>query len=138
MVVKFFTTWCPHCVNFKETFDEVVIQFLMEESEDVKFAEVDCMDMDSLEVCSDENVEGFPAVYLYKVKKTSGDVAQSNYFSFQEGIIEDIFTDERTTKNLENFVWTTVDPSRVEEEMDPFLSLMGETRQYQENIYNCY
>ena len=67
MVVKFFTTWCPHCVNFKETFDEVVIKFLMEESEDVKFAEVDCMDMDSLEVCSDENVEGFPAVYLYKV-----------------------------------------------------------------------
>merc|ERR1712156_895738 len=51
---------------------------------------------------------GFPAVYLYN-----------------EGIIEDIFTDERTTKNLENFVWTTVDPSRVEEEMDPFLSLMG-------------
>merc|ERR1711936_534903 len=47
VVVKFFTTWCPHCVNFKETFDEVVIQFLMEESEDVKFAEVDCMDMDS-------------------------------------------------------------------------------------------
>ena len=80
VVVKFFTTWCPHCVNFKETFDEVVIKFLMEESEDVKFAEVDCMDMDSLEVCSDENVEGFPAVYLYKVKKTSGDVSQSNYF----------------------------------------------------------
>ena len=67
VVVKFFVPWCPHCETFKEIFDEIVLKFLMEESEEVKFAEVDCMDMESLEVCTDENISGFPSVYLYKV-----------------------------------------------------------------------
>ena len=71
MVVKFFAPWCPHCISFKDVFDEVVMKFLMEESEDVKFAEIDCMDMESLDVCTEENVEGFPAVYLYKVQGLS-------------------------------------------------------------------
>ena len=40
-------------------------------------------------------------------------------------MVEDIFTEERTAQNFENFIWSTVDESRVEEE-DPFMSLMGE------------
>ena len=39
VVVKFFVPWCPHCESFKEIFDEIVLKFLMEESEEVKFAE---------------------------------------------------------------------------------------------------
>merc|ERR1712226_1330338 len=80
----------------------------MEESEDVQFAEVNCMDMDSLDTCIEESVNGFPAVYLYK-----------------DGILEDLFSEERTVEKLSNFIWETVDPSRVEDEMDPFLGLMG-------------
>ena len=37
-------------------------------------------------------------------------------------MIEDVFSEERTLTNLENFVWQTVDPDRVEE-FDP-LSMM--------------
>ena len=37
-------------------------------------------------------------------------------------MIEDVFSEERTSTNLENFVWQTVDPDRVEE-FDP-LSMM--------------
>ena len=85
----------------------------MEESEDVKFAEVNCMDNDSLDTCTEEGVEGFPAVHLYK-----------------GGVLEDIFDGERTVEELANFVWQTVDPSRVEhnDAMDEYLnlaSLMG-------------
>ena len=40
-------------------------------------------------------------------------------------MLEDLFSDERTVEKLSNFIWETVDPSRVEEEMDPFLGLMG-------------
>ena len=80
----------------------------MEESEDIKFAEVNCMDMDSLETCTEEGVEGYPAVHLYK-----------------EGVIEDVFDDTRTVDALSNFIWQTVDPERVESnnEMDDFLNL---------------
>ena len=50
---------------------------------------------------------------------------RNNLFS-QDGFLEDLFSEERTVQNLGNFIWETVDPSRVEEDMDPFLSLMGE------------
>ena len=43
---------------------------------------------------------------------------------WKDGIIEDIFSDDRTEKNLENFIWQTVDPSRVEE-VNPFEALAG-------------
>ena len=42
-------------------------------------------------------------------------------------MVEDIFTEERTAQNLENFIWSTVDESRIEDDMDPFLGLMGQT-----------
>ena len=67
VVVKYFVPGCQHCVDFKDVFDDLVMTFLMEESEDVQFAEVNCMDMDSLDTCIEESVNGFPAVYLYKV-----------------------------------------------------------------------
>ena len=79
----------------------------MEEAEDVKFAEINCMDMNSLDTCSEEGVEGFPAVQLYK-----------------DGTLEDIFSEERTVEKLENFVWQTIDPSRVSDDsIDDFLQL---------------
>ena len=67
VVVKYFVPGCQHCVDFKDVFDELVMTFLMEESEDIQFAEVNCMDMDSLDTCIEESVNGFPSVYLYKV-----------------------------------------------------------------------
>ena len=67
VVVKFVIPGCGHCTSYKKVYDEVVIQFLMEESEDVKFAEVDCKDKDSLNVCLEEGVQGFPTTHSYKV-----------------------------------------------------------------------
>jgi len=81
VVTKFFIPGCSHCVKLKPVYDELVIKFLMEESEDVKFTQVDCLDFDSLDVCTEEGVEGFPTIYLYK-----------------DGMIEDIFSEERTKK----------------------------------------
>merc|ERR1712039_1032198 len=81
-----------------------------EESEDLKFAEVNCME--ALDVCTEEGVEGFPQVYMYK-----------------DGVMEDIFQGERTVEELTNFVWETVDPSRVkDDDLDTMLlmqNLMG-------------
>jgi len=113
VLVKYYVPWCDHCKAFREVFDELAIKFMMEESEEIKFAEVNCMDNDSLDTCTEEGVDGFPAVHLYK-----------------QGVLEDIFDGERTVDELSNFVWQTVDPSRVEhnDAMDDMLnlaSLMG-------------
>lgn len=67
VVVKFVTPGCGHCNSYKKVYDEVVLQFLMEESEDIKFAEVNCKDKDSLNVCLEEGVQDFPTTHTYKV-----------------------------------------------------------------------
>merc|ERR1711892_550839 len=113
VLVKYYVPWCEQCKAFQEVWDELVIKFLMEESEDIKFAEINCMDNDSLDTCTEEGVEGFPAVHLYK-----------------QGILEDVFDADKTIDELANFVWQTVDPSRVEsvDAMDEYMnlaSLMG-------------
>merc|ERR1719400_2485259 len=68
--------------------------------------------MEALDVCTEEGVEGFPQVYMYK-----------------DGVMEDIFQGERTVEELTNFVWETVDPSRVkDDDLDTMLlmqNLMG-------------
>ena len=69
VLVKFDIPGCQHCVTFKTLYDDLVIKFLMEEAEDVKFAEVNCLEFDSVEVCSEEGVSGFPALHLYKVRR---------------------------------------------------------------------
>merc|ERR1712123_482376 len=71
------------------------------------------MDNDSLDTCTEEGVEGYPSVHLYK-----------------QGILEDVFDGDKTIDELANFVWQTVDPSRVEsgDAMDEYMnlaSLMG-------------
>merc|ERR1712223_538397 len=109
-LVFYHVTWCGHCKALRPVWDELAIDFLMEESEDLKFAEVNCMG--ALDVCTEEGVEGFPQVYMYK-----------------DGVMEDIFQGERTVEELTNFVWETVDPSRVkDDDLDTMLlmqNLMG-------------
>ena len=109
-LVFYHVTWCGHCKALRPVWDELAIDFLMEESEDLKFAEVNCME--ALDVCTEEGVEGFPQVYMYK-----------------DGVMEDIFQGERTVEELTSFVWETVDPSRVkDDDLDTMLlmqNLMG-------------
>ena len=82
------------------------IEFLMEESEDVKFGQVDCME--ALDTCTEEDIESFPQIYLYK-----------------DGHMEDIFQGERNLEEISNFVWQEVDPSRVVQDDDPFEAMLA-------------
>ena len=109
-LVFYHVSWCGHCKELRPVWDDLAIDFLMEESEDIKFAEVNCME--ALDVCTEEGVEGFPQIYMYK-----------------DGVMEDIFQGDRTVEELTNFVWETVDPSRVSDnDLDTMLlmqNLMG-------------
>jgi len=71
--------------------------FVMEEAEEVKFAEIDC-DKES-ELCESEALETLPQIYLYK-----------------DGDMDNIFDGDATLDDLANFIWEEVDPSRVEED----------------------
>merc|ERR1712037_446542 len=109
-LVFYHVSWCGHCKELRPVWDDLAIDFLMEESEDIKFAEVNCME--ALDVCTEEGVEGFPQIFMYK-----------------DGVMEDIFQGDRTVEELTNFVWETVVPSRVSDnDMDTMLlmqNLMG-------------
>ena len=109
-LVFYHVSWCGHCKELRPVWDDLAIDFLMEESEDIKFAEVNCME--ALDVCTEEGVEGFPQIFMYK-----------------DGVMEDIFQGDRTVEELTNFVWETVDPSRVSDnDLDTMLlmqNLMG-------------
>jgi len=132
VIVKFFVPQCYHCRQLNPVWEELAIQFLLEEAEDLKFAEVNCLDPDSSASCDEEAVTTFPTIYTYK-----------------DGMVEDIFDGDFELKELENFVWRTVDPDRVEldDGLDDMLKLMtnlgggseeDEDDEEEETFEECY
>lgn len=62
--VKFFAPWCGHCKRMAPTWDELAVKFV--DNADVKIAKVDCTLGDNKELCSEQEVNGFPTIFLYK------------------------------------------------------------------------
>jgi len=104
--VKFYVESCPHCKNLKNVWDELVINFEMEEAEDVIFAQVDCIE--ATDICTDEGIDNYPQILLYK-----------------DGQMEDIYDGDRTFEAIKNFVWEEVDETRLDTGMDPFDMMLG-------------
>jgi len=98
VIVKFYDPLCKQSIEFKQTYEDLVVEFLMEESEDLAFTEVDCTAADSIDLCKQEDVQEYPAIHLY-----------------QYGDLEDIHSGFRTLDYLRNFVWETMDPERMED-----------------------
>ena len=63
--------------------------------------------MEALDTCTEEDIESFPQIYLYK-----------------DGHMEDIFQGQRNLEEISNFVWQEVDPSRVVQDDDPFENML--------------
>ncbi|KAG7207978.1 hypothetical protein KM043_009558 [Ampulex compressa] len=62
--VKFFAPWCGHCKRLAPTWEELGKKFYS--NNNVHIAKVDCtLDM-SKELCNDQEVDSFPALYLYR------------------------------------------------------------------------
>ncbi|XP_069692492.1 thioredoxin domain-containing protein 5 homolog isoform X2 [Periplaneta americana] len=61
---KFFAPWCGHCKRLAPIWEELGKKFIGNPF--VKIAKVDCtLDMNK-ELCSEQEVDGFPSLYLYK------------------------------------------------------------------------
>lgn len=83
--VKFFAPWCGHCKRLAPTWDELGEKFA--DNDDVTIAKVDCTLENSKQLCTDQEVEGFPTVFLYKGGKKISEYSGS-----------------RSLKDLEDFI----------------------------------
>ncbi|XP_065170247.1 thioredoxin domain-containing protein 5 homolog [Atheta coriaria] len=62
--VKFFAPWCGHCKRLAPTWDELGKKFIGHP--DVDIVKVDCTLEDNKELCNEQEVDGFPSVFLFK------------------------------------------------------------------------
>ncbi|KAG9427993.1 thioredoxin domain-containing protein 5 [Apis mellifera carnica] len=62
--VKFFAPWCGHCKRLAPIWKDLGKKFLT--NENVKIVKVDCTLDISKELCNEQEVDGFPTLYLYR------------------------------------------------------------------------
>lgn len=63
-IVKFFAPWCGHCKRMQPTWEQLAVKFVG--TPGVKIAKVDCTVAESKELCSQQEVNGFPTLYVYR------------------------------------------------------------------------
>lgn len=62
--VKFFAPWCGHCKRLAPIWKDLGKKFLT--NKDVNIIKVDCTLDVSRRLCIDQEVDGFPSLYLYR------------------------------------------------------------------------
>lgn len=62
--VKFFAPWCGHCKRMAPTWEELAKKFVG--NSEVNIVKVDCTLEGNKQLCNDEEVDGFPSIYLYQ------------------------------------------------------------------------
>lgn len=62
--VKFYAPWCGHCKRLTPRWEELAAKFAGVGQ--VKVAKMDCTDPDNKPVCSEQDVNGFPTIFIYR------------------------------------------------------------------------
>lgn len=83
-IVKFYAPWCGHCKRMAPTWDDLATKFAG--SSIVKIAKVDCTLGDNKDLCSEQEVDGFPTVFIYrngaKVEEYNGSRTLEDLFEY--------------------------------------------------------
>lgn len=82
--VKFYAPWCGHCQKMSPIWEELAIKLIGKQN--VKIAKVDCTLPANKELCMNQQVEGFPTLYIYnngeKVIEYNGNRQLSDMYEF--------------------------------------------------------
>ncbi|XP_023017585.2 thioredoxin domain-containing protein pretaporter [Leptinotarsa decemlineata] len=82
--VKFFAPWCGHCKRLSPTWDGLREKFSTNSK--VKVFKIDCTLEENKQLCNDEEVEGFPTLFLYKdgerISEYSGSRSLEDLYEF--------------------------------------------------------
>lgn len=62
--VEFYSPWCGHCKRLAPTWELLGKKF--QSKTDVKIGKVDCTLPENREFCNEQEIEGFPSLFLYK------------------------------------------------------------------------
>lgn len=62
--VKFFAPWCAHCKRLAPTWEDLGKKFSSKDG--INIAKVDCTVTPSKSLCSEQEIDGFPTLILYK------------------------------------------------------------------------
>lgn len=62
--VKFYAPWCGHCKRLAPTWDQLADKFADDAT--IKIGKVDCTAPESKELCTSQEVSGFPTIYIYR------------------------------------------------------------------------
>lgn len=63
--VKFYAPWCGHCQKLQPTWEQLATETLTSEA-NIVIAKVDCTSPENKQICIDQQVEGYPTLFLYK------------------------------------------------------------------------
>lgn len=82
--VKFYAPWCGHCKRLSPTWDSLQEKFSTKSG--VNIVKVDCTLDVNKQLCNDEEVEGFPTIFLYKsgekISEYSGSRSLDDLYDF--------------------------------------------------------
>ncbi|XP_043271385.1 thioredoxin domain-containing protein 5 isoform X2 [Venturia canescens] len=82
--IEFFAPWCGHCKRLAPTWEELGKKFT--NSENVHIVKVDCTLATSKKLCDEQEVDGFPTLFLYrdghKIAEYNGSRALEDLYEF--------------------------------------------------------
>lgn len=82
--IKFFAPWCGHCKRMQPTWQQLALKFVGDEK--VKIAKVDCTLTENRDLCSEQDVQGFPTIFIYKngekITEYNGNRSLEDMFDF--------------------------------------------------------
>ncbi|XP_075238196.1 thioredoxin domain-containing protein pretaporter [Lycorma delicatula] len=89
--VKFYAPWCGHCKRLAPTWDELAKKKFP--NQNVKIAKVDCTLDNNRSLCDEQEVDGFPTLFLYrdgkKLSEYHGSRSLDDLFEFITGHFHD-------------------------------------------------
>ncbi|KAJ8984737.1 hypothetical protein NQ317_005002 [Molorchus minor] len=82
--IKFYAPWCGHCKRLAPTWENLSKKFLSNQM--VSIVKVDCTLEANKQLCNDEDIEGFPTLFLYrdgkKISEYSGSRSLEDLYDF--------------------------------------------------------